>query len=228
MDKIFSKSILLLIIVVFLGNEVNAQFRLDRVRKPYKFMIGVYYNAIDDDGRWDNLLTYSDGWNMPVFPSSVSFDYYHKNSWSFEGIFNYNRYLPTNLYNGIYGVEGDIISIDANAKYSFAKMIKPDMFDPFLYAGIGYTMRPPMVRRHMIHPNLGGGINIMVTKEIGIQLRSTAKVSTYPRFFRGGNYLNHHAGIVYRFGTPPGISNNFSKRRYNWLFKSPKLNRTTF
>jgi len=207
---------------LLLVSNVSAQESF--VTRPYKFMVGGYFNFMDEDGRQLRSLLSVKNLNALPFPTSASFDYYYKKGWSFEGVISFNRYKPNNAVNGGPGTSGFAFALDAHAKFSFSELINKPFFDvlePFAVMGFSYTLRPPAIRRHMLSPSLGLGLNYMLTPSWGIQLRSVAKIAVYPNFFRNSNYMHFHAGVIYRFGATPW-SDDFAKKRYNWLFKKPR------
>ena len=84
----------LLFLSVFLTNTALSQDI--KTQKPYKFMYGLSWNAIDDDGRpFRELLRFRPRWNMFALPTTLSLDYYHKDGMSFEGIMSFFRILPS-------------------------------------------------------------------------------------------------------------------------------------
>jgi hypothetical protein len=191
--------------------------------KPYDLTVGLHFNAMDDDGRQLRKLFDPRGMHALAFPTAATVDWYYKNGWSFEGILSFNRYKANNIVNGQTGREGFAMAIDAHAKYNFSQLINYPLFQKeleiFGVVGLSYTMRPPDVRRHMVSPSIGAGANYMFTEFFGLQVRSTFKMATVPYFFRWSNYLHHHIGAIYRFGSIPW-QDDFSKRKYKWLFKT--------
>ncbi len=61
--------------------------------------------------------------------------------------------------------------------------------------------------------NLGLGLNIWITKQIGLQLNSTAKIGLID-FFKSSDYMQHGLGIVIRIEEFEKTDNSFSKSRY--------------
>lgn len=194
------------------------------ITRPYDYTVGGFFNFMDEDGRQLGGLFSVKNLNALPFPTSASFDYYYEKGWSFEGVLSFNRYNAANTMNGAPGHGGFAFAFDAHAKFSFSELINKPFFDvlePFAVMGLSYTLRPPEVRRHMVSPSLGLGLNYMLTPNWGIQLRSVAKIAVYPTFFRNSNYMHFHSGVIYRFGAAPW-SDDFAKKRYNWLFKKPR------
>lgn len=192
-----------------------------KTQKPYKFMFGLAWNAIDDDGKpFRDLLRFRPRWNMIPFPTTLSMDYYHKDGMSFEGIMNFNRYRYSNLVNGELNRSGLLFNIDANFKYSFSVLMEQPYVDPFVFIGLGYTRRPDPEFNNMFSPNFGIGFNFMLNEDIGIQLRTAGKFAVHPVIFKhNSNYLHHHFGIIYKMNAMPW-NEDFSKKKYHWLFKN--------
>jgi hypothetical protein len=189
--------------------------------KPYQYQIGVYWNAIDDDGDpFNGLFRFNTNWNMIPLPTSLSFDYHIKGGLSAEALANFNRYKPSNNVNrGVFD-KTFVFNLDINAKYAFGQLMTQPFFDPFIFGGISYTLRPPNIWRHMLAPNVGVGFNFFIREDLAIQLRTSAKIGVVPEFFsHHSNYLHHHFGVIYVLNAMPW-NQDFSKKRYNWLFKN--------
>ena len=186
-------------------------------------MVGLYWNAVDDDGRpFKDLLKFRPVWNMFFLPCSASFDYHIEKGFSAEALLNFNRYNPANHVNrGVFD-KRFFFNIDVNAKYSFGGLMKQPFWDPFVFGGLSYTLRPPNIWRHMLSPNIGVGFNFFLRPDLAIQLRTAAKISVVPEFFtHHSNYLHHHFGVVYILEAMPW-NDDFSKKKYKWLFKDYK------
>ncbi|HLV42718.1 MAG TPA: hypothetical protein VKY37_10590 [Brumimicrobium sp.] len=211
---------LITFLVVFTVFIANAQ----KEPKPYTFMVGLSWNAIDDDGDpYRNLVRFTPRWNMLPAPTSASVDYYLKDGMSVEALININRYKGSNIVNGFNNQSGLVFNTDINFKYSFGSLMRQPYFDPFIFIGASYTMRPINSIKNMVSPNIGVGFNVMITEQIGIQLRTAAKIAVYPVVYaHESNYLHHHAGVIYKFGTQNN-SNHFDKKRYMWTNKKYKF-----
>lgn len=219
--KLNKSIIIILVLFLLIGSEVaiaqwGARTPKYRARdsKPYIFAIHVNWNAMDDDGRQYEIYRISDGWHMPAFPSSIGFDYYYKNGFKFDGHANINIFNAENMVNGKFGVEGFALSVDANMVYAFENLMNQGRFEPFIFLGMSYTRRPEKSRLDMLSPSFGGGFNFMFTPSIGAHVRLSAKPSVLPKFFVGGNYMQHHFGLVYRFGVDPNHNSFVRSQRY--------------
>jgi hypothetical protein len=222
------KQYLSIIIFVLFAQTASAQpYKTTGVYKPYKWMIGVSWSAIDDNGnKFGNLFDVKNSWNILAFPSTVTVDRYFKYGWSMEFGASYSKYKLGKLINDSTNVEGTFFNFDVNAKYSFSRLYAPSSqwFDPYLIAGIGYTYRAEGAATHAPTVNIGGGINFWIYKGLGIRLNSTAKLSVYPGFWdTPENYLHHSAGLIFKFGEGKNNQNkNFNRRKNKWIHKGGK------
>jgi hypothetical protein len=210
------RNFLSLIVIILITYSAKAQ----QEPKPYTLMVGLSWNAIDDDGSpYKNLIDFGTRWNMLPIPTSVSFDYYLANGMSVESISSFNRFIGSNIVNTKRNESGIIFNTDLNFKFSFGYLTRKPYFDPFIFVGASYTMRPIARIETMFSPNIGAGINIMFSETIGIQLRTAAKIAVYPVIYKHeSNYLHHHAGIIYRFGSQ-NYSGRFRGKKYGWTKK---------
>ena len=69
---------------------------------------------------------------------------------------------------------------------------------------------------------VGLGLNIWITKQIGLQLNSTAKIGLID-FFKSSDYMQHGLGIVIRIEEFEKTDNSFSKSRYKVSKKRKKI-----
>jgi hypothetical protein len=194
--------------------------------KPYKWMIGVHWTAVDDDGnKFGNVFDAANSWNIKPFPTRFTLDRYFVYGWSVEMAASYVEYTPDKLVNDSTGREGINLSIDFNAKYSFYNLYAPRArwIDPFLLAGIGFTYRTGTADPYVPTVNLGGGINFWITNWFGVQLSSTAKFAVYPKVWNTkSNYLQHNAGLVFRTPDNAKHKNQNNRKQHSWTKKQPK------
>ncbi|MEX1190737.1 MAG: hypothetical protein WED10_01875 [Brumimicrobium sp.] len=212
---------LLSVFCLSIGGSASAQTYVGD--KPYTYMAGIYWNIVEDDGNpYDGIFGIADNWNMIALPTSLSFDYHLEGGWSLEALMNFNRYNPSNNLNRDINNQKFFFNFDVNGKYAFGQLMEQPYWDPFIFVGASYTLRPPEIWRHMLSPNIGVGFNVFIKENIAIQLRSAAKIGVAPEFFtHHSNYLHHHFGVVYVMDAMPW-NQDFSKKKYNWLFKKPK------
>lgn len=222
------KQYLTIILFVLFAQTATAQpYKTTGTFKPYKWMIGVSWSAIDDNGdKFGNLFDVKNSWNYLPFPTTLTLDRYLNYGWSLEFGGTYSKYKLGTLINDSTNFEGTFFNFDANAKFSFSRLYAPraQWFDPYLIAGIGYTYRAEGAANHAPTVNIGGGINFWVYKGIGIRLNSSAKLGVYPGFWKTPeNYLHHSAGLVFKFGGGKKNQNkNFNRRKNKWIHKGGK------
>lgn len=193
--------------------------------KPYTFMLGVNWNIMDDDGyRTEHLFDVKNSWNILPFPTSINADIYFQKGMSIDIMASYNEYKAEKLIN--FDSENDTIkmgkagALDVHFKYSFGFLMKQQVFDPFVYAGIGYTGREATSPQSSFNGNVGAGFNVMLIGGIGIQWRTTGKIALLPEVFSEEfDYLHHHFGIIYKFGMAPRLNGDFNKRKFKWTHK---------
>ncbi len=195
-------------------------------------MIGVSWTVIDDDGQqFSGLFDVNNSWNYLYFPTKISVDRYFKYGWSIETSASYMRYENGRLINDSTNIESIMLNFDINGKYSFYNHYAPRMrwFDPYFTFGIGYTYRDNAnVAQHVPTVNLGFGMNFWIVKNFGVRLHSNAKIGVYPGFWdTHTNYLQHSAGLVFRWDKGKNTNGNFGKKKNQWVhdkkrFKSNK------
>ncbi len=212
---------IIFLLFLFIGNCYSQHFTK---RKPYSWMIGVDWNIMDDDGyRYTHLLDVKNSWNMPVFPSSVNVDIYLLKGMSIDAIASYNEYKLGKTINLDTNKFGKAAALDVHFKYSFGFLMTQQIFDPFIYAGVGYTGREAVWTQSMISGNIGAGFNIMIYGGFGVQWRTTGKISLFPKLYDVEyDYLHHHFGIIYKFAAQTNSQrrqNNFRKKKHRWIFK---------
>ena len=216
------KSILLLFLTFTLGSAFAQPYKTIKIFKPYNWMIGVSWSAIDDDGRpFAGLFDVGNSWNYLLYPTKISVDRYFKYGWSIEASATYSQYLSGHLINDSTNITSTFACFDINGKYSFYNHYAPRMrwFDPFFTFGIGYTYRDNAnVAQHVPTVNLGFGMNFWIVNSFGVRLHSNAKIGVYPGFWdTHTNYLQHSAGLVFRWGKGKHKNGNFGKKKNKWI-----------
>ena len=174
---------------------------------------------VDDDGSpFKYLFNAGPRWNLRPYPTRLTVERSLKNSFSIEGVFNYNKYKPTKIINGDLGKSGMFISTDLNLKNDFNRLLNQDgWFNPYVVYGAGFTYRTVRSLPIGANLNIGFGFNIWVSRSVGVNFQSIAKFAVSTRFpHSSGNYLQHSTGIVIKLqkGKP-----SFYKRRYKWTHR---------
>jgi hypothetical protein len=216
------KAIVFLFFFAFsITNGIAQPYKTIKPFKPYKWMFGVSWSAIDDDGRkFDAPFDYATSWNILPYPNKISVDRYFLYGWSAEASATYNQYLPNKMIQCSTDVTSTFCCFDLNGKYSFYTKYAPRLrwIEPYFSFGIGYTYRSSaLVAKHVPTVNLGFGLNFWIIKSLGIQLHSNGKLGVYPGFWdTHTNYLQHSAGLVYRIQSLKQRRSDFSRRKNKW------------
>ncbi len=101
--------------------------------------------------------------------------------------------------------------VDVNAKYNLKEIIgDTKWFDPYAVLGGGYTYRRFPHGQHTsqnegpydqsINLNVGGGMNIWLFPNAGINAQTLAKFNLFESKFKGSNYWQWSLGVVFRIG----------------------------
>jgi len=224
--SIFRK-ISLFIICSFFGMSLMAQpASLTKKKNPYKWMFGISWNVIDDNGdAYSRLLDYEDSWNYLYYPSRISVDRYLRKGWSWEAMAAYNEYTASKIINDSTGLEGMFISADFHVKYSFAKMFGNKWFDPYISAGLGVTYREVMDNPITPTVNVAFGANFWFSRRWGMQIQTIGKLGIVEDIYDSNtDYLQHTIGVVYRKDASKRRQNTH-KKRYKWTDDKQKFKR---
>jgi hypothetical protein len=198
-----------------------SQNRNFRMVKPYKWMLGVYWNNVIDDGYGSkHLLNPEKSWNLPVYPSAINLDIYLMKGMSIDFVGSVNNYKLGKTIDKDTTVYGQFFSLDAHFKYSFGYIMDQQWFDPFFFAGVGYTGREAISPKSMIGGTFGAGFNLMLIGGLGVQFRASGNMG----FSSGDSSYGHaHFGLVYKVqDLDKKKSKSFTKRKYQWGFKTPR------
>lgn len=211
---------LIIVLFIFLDFCISAQPAAQyRKRDPYKWMFGVSWNAIDDNGSaYTYLFDVEGSWNYEYFPTRIFIDKYIYKSWSFEGSAAFNRYTPSKLINDTTGLNGIFVCGDLNMKYSFNRYMKQmKWFDPYISAGVGVTYRD--TRQFPVTPtvNVNIGANFWFSRKFGFQLQTAGKLAIVSDLYvSDADYTQHSIGLVYRFSPKKGSSSGYRKPQHKW------------
>jgi outer membrane protein OmpA-like peptidoglycan-associated protein len=191
---------------------------------PWAISIGV--NAVDTrtsasrdglnffDQHFSQMFDVKENWNILPSVSYLSVSRYVGSGFSFGVAGSVNRINKAVYYDynadydvvrGIYVTNpGDLMyyGIDGTIKYSFMELIKSKVIDPSLQAGGGYTF---LGKDSFGTANLGAGLTLWFTENVGLSLSSTYKKSFGDREVPLGtidspSYFQHVAGITFKFG----------------------------
>ena len=207
-----------LVIFLFKGFFAMAQpYKKIQNADSYNWMFGASWMLLDDDGNRTNIFNFGQYHSAP-YPTRFFIDKYIYNGWSVEGSFSFQNYSSAKYVNNAFGVYGKLYAFDLHAKYSFYKQLKKGSVDPYIILGGAVTSRDPDPRNSAKplsgSANLGLGVNLWFTYELGIQIQSNAKFSMTD-FMGPSNYIAHTAGVVYRIDHSKKVDNDPWRRRYN-------------
>ncbi|MDP3145190.1 MAG: hypothetical protein Q8T03_07905 [Bacteroidota bacterium] len=182
------------------------------------WMFGIGGNVVDDDGSpFKYLFNAGPRWNLRPYPTRLTVEKSLKHTFSIEGVFNFNLYKGNKIINGDLGKSGIFLSGDLNLKNDFNRMAKNDgWINPYVVYGLGTTFRTVRSRPIGGNLNIGFGLNIWLSKMIGINFQSIAKFGVSRIFPKSSsNYLQHSTGVVIKL--QEGGKSSFLKRRYKWI-----------
>lgn len=168
------------------------------------WMVGLGYNIIDDSGdAFNDFLTVKDQWNMVAFPSRLSVGRYFNSGIGIELIGTYNKYKEGNIIDGVVNPEDiDYFGIDSRLSYDLNKLIgNTGWFDPYVGVGLGYSDVNNVSRGTY---NAIIGFRTWFSDRWGLDLNSSGKWAMGNN--GATNYIQHAAGVVYRFGIEKELS----------------------
>lgn len=221
--KQFRKVIVVGVMFMFAFTS-NAQYLQFKPFKPYKWMVGVGWNVVDDDGRnFSHLLDYENSWQYLPYPTTLSVDRYIKKGMSVEAIAAFNIYDASKVVNDTTGLSGYFGSFDATFKYSFYQFLQPTRwFDPYVGAGVGFVYREAYKDDLVPTCNVTLGMNFWI-KNFGIRLQTAGKLGLTSDIWTGhSDYVQHTAMLMYRFPDKAKKDNSFNKRKHKWTKDKPK------
>ena len=129
--------------IFFCSTVLFAQpWKTVKIFKPYKWMIGVNWSAIDDNGHpIERIFDLGSSWNIAPFPSKILVDRYFRYGWSAEISATYGILKSNRIINDTIGIRSDLYNIDISGKYSFYNAYAPRhrWIDPYFTFGGGYT-----------------------------------------------------------------------------------------
>lgn len=199
-------SFLLLLMVSsfsFAQDELQITAKDSIVQSSWIFGVGL--NAVDDSGNvFDELLNFTDEWNVVPFPSRVSIGRYYKSGLGLEAIGTYNQYKEGKNVDGEILTENiNYYGLDGRITYDLNKIIgETAWFDPYVGIGAGYT---DANKRGRGTYNAIVGFRTWFSDRWGLDLNATGKWAMSES--EGvSNHLQYAAGAVYQFGIEKGLS----------------------
>lgn len=226
-----TKSSIILTIILFCGGAFAQPYKTVKAYKPYKWMFGLHWSAVEDDGeKLSGMFDITNNWSEILpYPSRLTVDRYFNLGWSAEAALSYAKYKPENQFNDSTHAEGINVSFDASARYSFYNFYAPKArwVEPYVIMGVGYTYRDGLAEQHVPTVNLGAGVNFWVHKQVGLQFASRAKLGVWPGFWdevSEANYFQHSVGILYRTKDKKNFVTS-RKKQHTWTKKNYKFKR---
>lgn len=140
------------------------------------------------------------------------FDKLIYDTWSMEGALGYESMAlyPYKSSDTTYRYDSlSRYTLDFASKYSTARLIGSNMFDPYFLFGGGLSYHKTIG----INANAGLGLNIWLTRSFGVQAQSMVKLPISKNILDRA-YLQTNFGIVVRFSKPAIPAGNFGKKRY--------------
>lgn len=194
-------------------------------RDNYFWQFGLAWTTTDDDGQELNPMPFDQLHGLP-FPSRLYVDRYIYNGWSTEAVLGAQTYKPERKVNDSIGVNGFIGYFDAALKYSFYKQLGRGSIDPYLGAGLGFSLRSadPKQSAPLLSPtiNLSAGCTFWLSKQIGLQAQGVYKFGLVD-IFGSSSYTQYSLGLVYRIEKTDGYKSDFHKPKYKLPRKPSRI-----
>lgn len=222
--KMRKSALLLLFLAVLFEASAQGNYLQFKTERPYKWMFGIGWNVVDDDGHpYTNLFNVPGSWNYQYYPTMIHVDRYLKRGFSVEATGSFNLYSGSTTINGVPGLSGIFGALDIKGKYSFYNVVGASWFDPFIDLGIGATYRSAIPQTFAPSANVGVGFNFWV-KNVGLRLYTTGKLGLASPIYRSPtNYLQHSVSILYRMQERDKKNTSSDKKRYKWTHKKEKF-----
>jgi hypothetical protein len=205
--------------LVFVAMQSTAFAQPDKMitnRDNYFWQFGLAWTTTDDDGQELNPMPFDQLHGLP-FPSRLYIDRYIYNGWSAEVVLGAQPYKPERMVNDSVGVDGFIGYFDAALKYSFYKQLGRGAIDPYLGAGLGFSIRTsdPKQSAPLLSPtlNLSAGCTFWLSKKIGLQAQGIYKFGLVD-ILGSASYTQYSLGLVYRIEKTDGYKSDFHKSKY--------------
>ncbi len=194
-------------------------------RDNYFWQFGLAWTTTDDDGQELNPMPFDQLHGLP-FPSRLYVDRYIYNGWSTEAVLGAQTYKPERKVNDSIGVNGFIGYFDAALKYSFYKQLGRGAIDPYLGAGLGFSLRSadPKQSAPLLSPtiNLSAGCTFWLSKQIGLQAQGVYKFGLVD-IFGSSSYTQYSLDLVYRIEKTDGYKSDFHKPKYKLPRKPSRI-----
>ncbi|MFN5292139.1 MAG: hypothetical protein ACK5BW_00835 [Flavobacteriia bacterium] len=218
----------LLFSLVFILMQASVFAQPDKMitnRDNYFWQFGLAWTTTDDDGQELNPMPIDQLHGLP-FPSRLYVDRYIYNGWSAEAVLGAQTYQADRMVNDSIGVTGFIGYFDAALKYSFYKQLGRGAIDPYLGAGLGFSLRSadPKQSAPLLTPtvNLSAGCTFWLSKQIGLQAQGVYKFGLVD-ILGSSSYAQYSLGLVYRIEKTDGYKSDFHKPKYKLPRKPSRI-----
>jgi len=227
-NKRMRQQLTLFFSLLFVLIQVTALAQPDKMitnRDNYFWQFGLAWTTTDDDGQELNPMPFDQLHGLP-FPSRLYVDRYIYNGWSAEAVLGAQTYKPEKTVNDSIGVNGFIGYFDAALKYSFYKQLGRGAIDPYLGAGLGFSLRSadPKQSAPLLSPtiNLSAGCTFWLSKQIGLQAQGVYKFGLVD-ILGSSSYTQYSLGLVYRIEKSDGYKSDFHKPKYKLPRKPSRI-----
>lgn len=219
-------SFLFSFVLILMQTSVFAQpDKMITNRDNYFWQFGLAWTTTDDDGQELNPMPIDQLHGLP-FPSRLYVDRYIYNGWSAEAVLGAQTYQADRMVNDSIGVTGFIGYFDAALKYSFYKQLGRGAIDPYLGAGLGFSLRSadPKQSAPLLTPtvNLSAGCTFWLSKQIGLQAQGVYKFGLVD-ILGSSSYAQYSLGLVYRIEKTDGYKSDFHKPKYKLPRKPSRI-----
>jgi len=218
----------LLFSLVFILMQASVFAQPDKMitnRDNYFWQFGLAWTTTDDDGQELNPMPIDQLHGLP-FPSRLYVDRFIYNGWSAEAVLGAQTYQADRMVNDSIGVTGFIGYFDAALKYSFYKQLGRGAIDPYLGAGLGFSLRSadPKQSAPLLTPtvNLSAGCTFWLSKQIGLQAQGVYKFGLVD-ILGSSSYAQYSLGLVYRIEKTDGYKSDFHKPKYKLPRKPSRI-----
>ncbi len=227
-NKRMRQQLTLFFSLLFVLIQVTALAQPDKMitnRDNYFWQFGLAWTTTDDDGQELNPMPFDQLHGLP-FPSRLYVDGYIYNGWRAEAVLGAQTYKPEKTVNDSIGVNGFIGYFDAALKYSFYKQLGRGAIDPYLGAGLGFSLRSadPKQSAPLLSPtvNLSAGCTFWLSKQIGLQAQGVYKFGLVD-ILGSSSYAQYSVGLVYRIEKTDGYKSDFHKPKYKLPRKPSRI-----
>lgn len=163
----------------------------------HPWIVGLGVNIVDFNNGDDLVKDYfgRDDWDVSKFFSRISAGKYIGDGFTIDAAFSMSEI--TDFGDGA-PVEYNYFSLDVNARYDLNEAFgDTSWFDPYVYAGLGYSYLDGDEKLRGMTLNFGFGMNFWTGENFGINYQSGMKTGLGDNI---ENHFQHSIGVVFRFG----------------------------